>query len=136
MDTHGVAGDLGDVLLGERDLVASVSRSDEIGEIFDGAETGLLQDFVHGQLGRLRGVDLALERGVRDDFPVLVEDDGLRVGGAYVTASIVFHSISSSHDCGFFINFNYKNRTIVIKLTNFTRLYYNIFKVMVRPIWD
>ena len=60
MDTHGVAGDLGDVLICERDLVPAVTGSDQVLEIFGALQADLVEDFLHGELCGLDRVDFAL----------------------------------------------------------------------------
>ena len=87
MDAHGVAADLGDVLVGKGDLVAAVAGADEVLKILGGMQVGdLIDDFLHGDLGRLLGVDLAADGGVRDNVSLLVKDDCFGVSGTDIAS--------------------------------------------------
>ena len=93
---HGVAGDLGDVLVSERDLVAAVAGADQVSELLGVLQADLIADFLHGSDRGLLRIDLAANRRVGAHFAVLVENNCLRVGGTYVASAKIFHSITSS----------------------------------------
>ena len=96
MHAHGVAGDLGDVLVSERNLVAAVASTNQISQILGALQAGSLADLVHRSDGALLGVDLGANGGVRDHLAGLVHNNSFRVGRAYVATAKEFHiSISS-----------------------------------------
>ena len=72
MDAHRVAGDLGDVLICERDLVTAVTGTDEVLELFLGLEADLVEDFLHRDASGLFRVDLGFDGGVGNDLAVLI----------------------------------------------------------------
>ena len=87
MDAHGVAADLGDVLVGKGDLIAAVAGADEVLKILGGLQVrDLVNDFLHGDLGGLLGVDLAADGGVCDNVSLLVKDDCFGVSGADIAS--------------------------------------------------
>ena len=74
MYAHSVAGDLGDVLISERNLVTSISCTDEVSEVLGGLEAYFAEYFVHCQSCRCFGIDLALDSGVGNDLTGFVEN--------------------------------------------------------------
>ena len=86
-----MAGDLGDVLIREGDLVAAVAGTDEVAELLGILQTCLLADFRHCGNSTLLGVDLAADGGIGNDLAGLVKYYCLCVGGAYVAAAEIFH---------------------------------------------
>ena len=99
MNAHGVAGDLGDVLVRKGNLVPAVARANQVAQLLGGCQTHLGQHLFHGQLGADLGVDLAADGGIGTDLSVLVQNDRFRVGGAYVTTAVIFHSTYSFYRC-------------------------------------
>ena len=96
MDAHGVAGDFGNILIREGNLVAAVAGTDEVLEILAGRKLGnLVNDFLHRRDGALLGVDLALDCGVGNHLAVLIQDDCLGIGGTYVATAEILHFIYS-----------------------------------------
>ena len=79
MYAHSVAGDLGDVLVSERNLVTSVSCSDQISEVLGGLEAYLLEYFFHSQLSGSFGIDLALDSGIGNDLAILIKNNCLGI---------------------------------------------------------
>ena len=87
MDAHGVAADLGDVFIREGDFIAAVAGADKVLKILGGLQVrNLIDDFLHGDLSGLLGVDLTADGGVRDNVSLLVKDDCFGVGGADVAS--------------------------------------------------
>jgi hypothetical protein len=79
----GVAGDLREVLLGEGNLQAAVSRRDDVVEVVDRGEAGLLERLLHDQVGRPPGVRRGGQDG-RADHGAVLQHDGLARRGADV----------------------------------------------------
>ena len=91
MHAHGMAGDLGNVLVREGNLVAPVARADQVLQVLAALQADLGQHFVHRRNRRLLGIDLAANGGIGYHLAVLVQNDRLRVGGTYVTTAEIFH---------------------------------------------
>ena len=72
MDAHGVAGNLGNVLVGERDLVTAVTGTDEVRKVALGIQSGLAEDFLHGDPSGLFRVDLGFDGRAADDLAGLI----------------------------------------------------------------
>ncbi len=82
MYAHCVAGNLGNVFVCRCDFVSAVTRTYEVGEVFDVAFKfgNLRHDVAHSGFRRKCGVDFALDSCICDDFAVLVHNDCFGVG--------------------------------------------------------
>ena len=99
MHAHGVTGDLGDILVGEGDLVAPVAGADQIAQLLRGVQAHLVQNLLHSQLSGDFGIDLAADGGVGADLAVLIQNDRLGISGTHITAAVVFHSRKLLYIC-------------------------------------